>query len=52
MEGTATIIDESSLLHDQILGRLFQTAKHRHQQQFQDSGKSINDKMRLYGRVG
>ena len=52
VEGTATIIDEIIDLHDRVLGRLFQTAKHRHQQQFQDSGKSINDKVRLYGRVG
>ena len=52
MEGTATIIDEIIALHDQVLGKLFQTAKHRHQQQFQDSGKSINDQVRLYGRVG
>ena len=52
IEGTATIIDEIIALHDQVLGRLFQTAKHRHQQQFHDSGKSINDKVRLYGCVG
>jgi TnpA family transposase len=52
IEGTATIIDEIIALHDRVLGRLFQTAKHRHQQQFHDSGKSINDKLRLYGRVG
>lgn len=27
-------------------------AKNRHQQQFQGSGKAINDKVRLYGRIG
>jgi hypothetical protein len=33
-------------------GKLFNAAKHKHQEQFQTSGKAINDKVRLYGRVG
>jgi len=52
IEGKATAIDEILGLHDQVIGKVFQSAKHRHQQQFQDSGKSINDKVRLYGLVG
>ena len=51
-EATATVIDEIINLHDQIIGRLFNRAKHQHQQQFQESGKAINDKVRLYGKVG
>ena len=50
-EAIATIIDEIVNLHDQIIGRLFNRAKHQHQQ-FQESGKAINDKVRLYGKVG
>jgi len=32
--------------------RLFNAAKNKHQQQFQASGKAINAKVRLYGRIG
>lgn len=52
IESRATVIDEIIGLHDQVIGRVFQLAKNRHQQQFQESGKSINDKLRLFGRVG
>lgn len=51
-EGMATVTDEIIDLHDRILGKLFATAKNKHQQQFQASGKAINDKVRLYGRIG
>jgi len=52
VEGTATVTDEVIDLHDRIVGKLFNTAKHKHQEQFQADGKAINDKLRLYGRVG
>ena len=52
LEGTATVTDEIIDLHDRIIGKLFNVAKHKHQQQFQQSGKVINDKVRLYGKVG
>ena len=52
IEGTATVTDEIIDLHDRIVGKLFAAAKNRHQQQFQASGKAINDKVRLYGRIG
>ena len=51
-ESTATVIDEVIDLYDRIIGKIFNTARHRHQQQFQASGKAINDKVRLYGRIG
>ena len=51
-EATATVIDEIVNLHDQIIGRLFNRAKHKHQQEFQESGRAINDKLRLYGKIG
>jgi TnpA family transposase len=52
LEGMATVTDEIIDLHDRILGRLFNSAKNKHQQQFQESGKAINDKVRLYVRIG
>ena len=52
LEGMATVTDEIIDLHDRIMGKLFNVAKNKHQQQFQASGKAINDKVRLYGRIG
>lgn len=52
LEGTATVIDEVVDLHDRILVKLFITAKNKHQQQFQKQGKAINDKVRLYSKIG
>ncbi|MFW9620770.1 MAG: Tn3 family transposase, partial [Macromonas sp.] len=52
VEGTATVTDEIIDLHDRILGKVFSAARNKHQQQFQASGKAINAKVRLYGRIG
>ena len=52
LEGMATVTDEIIDLHDRIIGKVFNAAKNSHQQQFQASGKAINDKVRLYGRIG
>ena len=48
----STVTDEIIDLHDRIIGKLFNAAKNKHQQQFQASGKAINDKVRMYGRIG
>lgn len=47
----ATVTDEIIDLHDRIIGKLFNAAKNKHQQQFRASGKAINDKVRMYGRI-
>ena len=52
IDSMATVIDEIIGIHDQVIGKVFQLAKNRHEQQFQESGKSINDKLRLFGQVG
>lgn len=52
LEGMATVTDELVDLHDRILVKLFSTAKNKHQQQFQKQGKVINDKVRLYSKIG
>lgn len=52
VEGMATVTDEIIDLHDRIIGKLFNAAKNKHQKQFQASGKAINNKVRMYGRIG
>lgn len=52
LEGIATVTDEIIDLRDRILVKLFSTAKHKHQHQFQKQGKAMNDKLRLYAKIG
>ena len=50
-ETRATLIDEIIDLHDRFLGALFSKAKRNHADRFQQSGKAINEKVRLYSRI-
>ena len=52
LDTRATLIDEVIDLHDRLIGTLFNRAKRRHADRFQQSGKAINDKVRLYSRIG
>jgi TnpA family transposase len=52
LENKATVIDEIVTLHDRIIGKAFNRAKRNHEQQFQRSGKTINEKLRLFWKVG
>jgi hypothetical protein len=52
LEAKATVIDEIVDLNDRIIGTLFNRARRHHEQQFQESGKAINEKVRLFYRVG
>lgn len=52
LELQATITDEIIDQNDRIIGSLFSKAKRSHEQQFQQSGKEINDKVRLLCRIG
>lgn len=52
LDTRATLIDEIIDLHDRFMGSLFNKAKRRHAEQFQRSGKEINNKVRLYSRIG
>lgn len=52
LEGMATVIDEIIDLHDRILTTVFSKAKNRHDLQFNQQGKAINDKVLLYSQVG
>jgi len=52
LDTRATLIDEIIDLHDRFMGSLFSKAKRKHAEQFQRSGKEINNKVRLYSRIG
>ncbi len=52
LDTCATLIDEIIDLHDRFMGTLFSKAKRNHADRFQQSGKAINDKVRLYSRIG
>ncbi len=48
----STLIDEIIDMHGKIIGAMFNKAKKRHTEKFQESGKAINEKVRLYYRIG
>ncbi len=52
LEMQTTLIDEIIDMHDQFMGTLFSKARRKHADLFQESGKSINDKVRLYNQIG
>lgn len=52
IEAIATLTDEIIELNDKIIGKLFNAAKHKHEKEFQSSGKAINEKVRLYSKIG
>lgn len=52
LDTQATVIDESLDMNERIIGKLFTEAKRKHVEAFHNQGKAINDKVRLYSRVG
>ena len=52
LDTRATLIDEIIDRHDRFMASLFSKAKRHHADRFQESGKAINDKVRLYSRIG
>lgn len=52
LETQATLLDETIDLHDRFMGTLFCKAKRNHADRFQESGKAINEKVRLYYQIG
>jgi hypothetical protein len=52
LDTMATLIDEIIDQHDRFMGTLFSKAKRNHADCFQESGKAINNKVRLYSRIG
>jgi hypothetical protein len=49
---TATLTDEAFNMFEHLIGKLFKKSERAHTEQFHASGKSINEKVRLYVRVG
>jgi TnpA family transposase len=52
LENKSTVIDEVVDWHDRMIGKLFNRAKRTHEERFAQSGKAINEKVRLYARIG
>lgn len=52
LELTATLIDEALNRFEHLVGQMFKKSERAHAEQFHASGKSINEKVRLYARVG
>ncbi|RZF24084.1 Tn3 family transposase [Paraburkholderia sp. UYCP14C] len=52
LDTTATLTDEILNLHDRLIGSFFTKAKHKYEKRFAAEGKAVNDKVRLYAKVG
>jgi TnpA family transposase len=52
LDTQATIIDQVLDMHDRVIGTLFADAKRKHREAFHDQGHAVNEKVRLYARVG
>ncbi len=52
LETRATLTDECLAMHDRIMGALFARAKRHHMEAFAESAESVNEKVRLYAKVG
>ena len=48
----ATVIDQTLDLNDRFIGKIFSDAKRKHAEAFHNQGKAINEKVRLYSRIG
>jgi len=48
----ASLTDQAVDLFDRLIGTMFRKANERHARAFQADGRAINEKVRLYARVG
>nr|WP_269321115.1 Tn3 family transposase [Fischerella sp. PCC 9605] len=46
------LIDRALSMHDRLMTTVFNHAKRKHQEEFQNNGKAINEKVRLYVSIG
>jgi hypothetical protein len=51
-ETAATLTDETLELHDRLIGSFFTQSKNKYERAFAEQGKAINDKVRLFAKVG
>jgi hypothetical protein len=52
LDTEATLTDEILDIHDRLIGSAFAKAKRSYEASFQEAGKAINEKVRLYAKVG
>ena len=52
LETRATLTDEILAMHDRIMGKLFARAKRKHEEAFLESAQTINEKIRIFAKVG
>ncbi len=52
LETRATLTDEILAMHDKIMGTMFARAKRKYQEKYADSAKELNEKIKLYFRIG
>ena len=52
LELTASLTDQAIDLFERLVGTMFRKAEGRHARAFQADGRAINEKVRLYARVG
>ena len=52
IETAATLIDEIVDLNDRLIGSFFTKSKNKYERAFSEQGKAINDKVRLYAKIG
>jgi hypothetical protein len=52
LELTATLTDEALNMFEHLIGSLFKKTERAHADEFHSNGKAINEKVRLYARIG
>lgn len=52
LDTAATLTDQILEKNETLIGKLFSDAKRKHAEDFQGQGKAVNDKVRMYSRVG
>ena len=52
LEASASLTDQALDLHDRLMGQFHATSRQVYAEQFQQGGKALNEKVRLYAAVG
>ena len=52
LDTAATLTDETLELHDRLIGTFFSKARNKYDREFAADGQAVNDKVRLYARIG
>ncbi|MGC5888004.1 Tn3 family transposase, partial [Ralstonia pseudosolanacearum] len=52
LDTSASLTDEILNLHDRLIGSFFTKARHKYEKRFAADGKAVNEKVRLYAKVG